>query len=323
MQTVNNKPFYDSSDVILEPDDSIAQFKGDLGKVITENSILCKLSQRKLGFTKQVQDGDVDYGSNVDTTMLKSIKNLIDKKYLDGINACDRRIKSKLSCLAVRASFVGEGTYLIPLRTFDMVRRAINDYAREREVYIQELLDMYDGAVENARIRLNGQFNEKDYPRKDVLKSKYSVQYSYWELDVPEGLKKVDESAYQEAQAQMKRDLEGAVEEIRMGLRIGMKELVDGMYDKVSLMDTETKRFKAGFVEKVRSFLEVADAKNFINDEELKKITDQAKELLDGVSPDDLKQNYELQLEIEDGLRLMKDDLDSMIEDSSNRRMEF
>ena len=109
-------------------------------------------------------------------------------------------------------------------------------------------------------------------------------------------------------------------DEIRTALRAGFVDLVSRVGERLTpSADGKRTVLKGSLVEGLQEFLALFDAKNLSDDRELKRLVDQARALVDGVSPDDLRKSDDVRNEIRDGLRSITNAATELVEVRSRK----
>jgi hypothetical protein len=144
------------------------------------------------------------------------------------------------------------------------------------------------------------------------------MRWSYFTFQTPEKLKSISASLFQQEQEKAATTWKEATDEVRQALRAGFGELVAHMTDRL----TGDKIFRNSLVENFADFLETFQARNITNDEELQSLVGKARQMLDGVNPDDLRKQEGLKDTIAAGMGKINSQLDSMIVNRPKRKLE-
>lgn len=105
-----------------------------------------------------------------------------------------------------------------------------------------------------------------------------------------------------------------ATVEIRDALRVAYSELVSAMTDKLGVDEEgKPKVFRESLITRLKDFLDTFESRNLTNDEELSRLTRQARELMDGVAVKDLREKKDLRAEVLGKLEQIKGEMDSMV----------
>jgi len=297
-------------------------------EIIPDNCVMVRLEISAAGLEKQFASGEVIQDDGIDNTLVKTSKNLVDKKYLDPIKKCDGRMRETMYRIGMRPKFLGNGNVIVPIRLLSHMVQSIEQYREEREALVNSLISQYEAAKQETHDRNPALYREEEYPTVEQLRDKFQVSYNIFSVAFPDILERIEEGAVDDmnnrlaAEMRVQREaqtkqLEDAVDEIKQGLRAGFYELVSNLEDKVRGVGTERKVFKPGFVSAMRTFLETFDAKNIGNDSELSDMVSKCKQVLAGVSPDSIRNNYEVRLKLETELGSIKKNLSELMEPAS------
>ena len=120
------------------------------------------------------------------------------------------------------------------------------------------------------------------------------------------------------------RKLEEMLAEINLSLREAMRQLVRHLRNRLTpRADGTQKAFKASTVNNLLDFLGRFDAKNLGKDTELTDVVSQAKSLLNGVSPKELRTNQPLAEMIQVGMKDVEKRLDALLVSKPSRQYRF
>lgn len=307
--------FFDSNNIIQFDDKEVDLTKLDRSQVLSANTVLFRVTIGGFSNEKKVSTSKiVDEKKLIDKTLVKTTKKLIDKTYFDGITQLDGEFRRRLSALGHKPSFIASGYTLIPVNAIRHAVRELKDYRDKRQVMIETLISRYPEAKSNAKQRSPDLYVEADYPTVEDLRRKFYVSEDIQGVEpFPDILHRIDAelaAEYQEKQTKMKAD---ALEEIEFSMREELAEFINNLLDKVTKMDTERKVFSDGFVRNFRDFIDFFDVKNITKDDELSKQVEIVKNLLNGVTPDDLRNNFETKRKVEINLSKVSAALDSMM----------
>jgi hypothetical protein len=309
--------FFDSNTPDVVEDVNIDVSSLTTAEIIPASSVLLRMIIQGTTFQKQVATGEVvDKDKDIDVRMVTTTKRMIDKKYVSEIQSLDGAMRSDLRRIGLQPKFLGTGNVVIPLSLVNYTMARINEYKAKREKLIDNLISSYEQAKQDARERSPDLYSEMDYPSVDDIRQMFQVSTNFYSVSLPEVLESVNETVYRETAELRRQQLSEAVDEIRLGLRAGMLELVTDLEGRVKSVGTEKqKRFTSGFTHEMKIFLDTFDGKNSIaGDTELADMVNKARAVLDGVSPESIKNNVEVQVAIERTLGEIRQNLSEMVE---------
>ena len=235
-------------------------------------------------------------------------KSLINKKHLANINAIisDARIFVWNNA----NPFPIKGIHFIPKIRVDIVKKKLDQCILQLNNEVNKFEKEYEQHIIEAEKILSphGLFNPMDYPTN--IKNRFSITYRFFELVIPS---KLTDEMYEEEQQKF---VDLANETRNMGilaLREGFAEIVTHLTDTLTgKLDGENKRIRQEAIDKFEEFWSIFQSKNIFKDNELEKIIKNAKEIMEGVDKDELKDKDLAKLVNEEMLKV-KDEIDSSI----------
>jgi hypothetical protein len=288
---------------------------------IEEKSVLLVLEFKLMGNTRTVDNRQVTVDAEKDRT--KTTKKLIESPAFDAIRSHDSKTRAFLYSRSLPSLFK-EGVFRIP-NTFVA---DVDDYliarATERKALVKEFRKEYVNAVKEAATDLRSLFNPADYPHADDITAEFNLQWSYVAFSTPDTLKGIKSGLFEREKKKTAELFRSANEEIKNLLRASTAELVNFMVEKLSTKPGEkTKRIHESTIAKYQDFLATFDARNLVDDTELKGIVDKAKKLISTASVDDLKEGGALREKVKEGFTAIKSEIDKMIVVNPARKFSF
>jgi hypothetical protein len=284
------------------------------GEQVARQTICLEIFIRSAGFRCSASASEM-IATDTDTTLFRVSKDLIDPKELKPIRRADANLKAWLAGRAVPSSIIRGGMYLIPLAMLEEVDREITGFKAKREELVREFVDRYEELKAEARERLKGCYNECEYPPAGEVFDAFGVEARWLTFDVPAALKSLNRSVYEREKKKAELQWSYAADEIRDALRASYAELVTAMTEKLG-EDPETGKprvFRDSYADKLKEFLATFEARNLTNDEELSRLTLQAKELLRGVNPKDLREQKDFRAKVAEGFEQIKRQMSGMV----------
>lgn len=309
--------FYNADETInidVTPDLSGVQ----QAEILNKACIILRLKIHGKSFSKRIASTDVlDPSKKMRAGSVRTTKQFIDPKYLEQINRLDSAIRNRIaySVALTKPDFIASGSYLIPAGLYAYTDQLLEEYREKRLELLQELREIYPQAKLEFEAANPDLYDETDYPPVDRLEQLFTVEWSAYSVSPPESLKQVSAAVFRREEEKLKAEMSAALDEIKQGLRAGFSELVTSMVAKVRGIGKERRVFTSGFVETFRDFLNTFDAKNLADDRELARLVDDTRKLLDGVSPDAIRNNIEVKLTIENGLGQIERELSNLTEE--------
>jgi hypothetical protein len=275
-----------------------------------------KWGNRRAADLNQVQtDGD--------KSRLSMTKRLIVADEYDAIIQYQSEVYNRCVGKPVpRPSFLRKGLYLVGLGEVDRLELMLKEAAtRIRSELVPALATVFEQRKEEARVALNGQFNEQDYPTIDSLPNRFGVTWNWIAFTVPEGLPPELRAT---EQAKLEQQFKDAGDEIVAALRTGFQDLITHAVERLQRKPGEkAKTFKDSTIENINEFIATFSARNLMDDRDLAALVEKAKEILKGTNTQWLRESYGQRAKVADGFAEIKTTIDKMIVDKPVRKFDF
>lgn len=227
-------------------------------------------------------------------------------------------VKPTLSKYALPSPFKA-GTYLMPIKCLDIVYPLLEKWREEFDASADALTAEWDQIIEDAKVRLGSQFNPKDYPPAKVMRGKFRMEWRLLQWSVPNE-STLGEVFYEIERKKAEETWKEAEYEVSMALREGLAALVSHLVKQLEVgPEGAKKRIHESAVDKVNEFLDTFAKRNVLGDKDLAKLVEQAKQVLDNKSVEDIKSARE---SIGDQLKKVTNELTNLIS-STKRVMSF
>ena len=285
---------------------------------IVEKTVLLRVNFRKMGNERKVSTKILP--AQVAARLIKIHKQLLDSSELDAITKADGRMRQTLYNLSLPYDL---GVMLLPRQLVDKAYDLMEAFKEERQgELLDSFINAYPSLIEAARAKctalateLNVPFeylwNSSDYPPADVVRGKFSFDWDFLSLAVPEEL--AEKSAATKA-LQVKIAL--VADEITTIMRQSLLDLVAHLKDALEPnSDGKPKRLFATAVTNIQDFLDTFKARNITDDTELESIASELGKLIHpNMNTDMLKKDESYKGSIHDGMAEIADKLSKMVE---------
>ena len=280
-----------------------------IGKDLAQRTVCVKVRLGRLGNSRKVSNSQVEV--DTDKSLIRVSKHLLDSKELRVIANFDGEIRRYLydTCLPFEA-----GIHLCPFALLEPMEGKLREFTGERERLVGAFLTAYPGLCQTAAQRLRSLYNPADYPPLEHVAQQFSFTWQYISFGVPDQLREISTRIWQDEREKAAQVMAEAGREIQQVLRTAMSELVKHMRDRLKDgPDGKPLRFKETTVSNLVEFLGTFDFRNVTDDEELKALVDKAREMLAGVSADDLRTTAGVRAKVQQGMADLAAELDTMI----------
>jgi hypothetical protein len=260
---------------------------------------------------------------DADKNLLRVTKQLLDSPELEAIKSLDREVTTYINSRCLPSMFRG-GVFLVPYAFLDEVNSKLMDFQVKREHLVEAFIKAYPQRCEEIGIRLKGIHNPTDYPAVAVVRSKFYFDWRCFEIGLPGKMKTVSAEIYEQERKKAEAHWTEAAVEIQAVLRLAMKDLVDHM---INLLTTEEggkqKAVRKSVLPNLNDFLDTFKARNIAGDEQLEKLVDEARKIIQGVDDGALKHSDSARTSITAGFSVIKSKLDKMVVDKPSRKITF
>ena len=181
------------------------------------------------------------------------------------------------------------GGRILPSKNFLGYSKRMRGYREEFESAVREFVANYQAYRDDARRRLNGMFDQNDYPAVDEVGDKFSFSFDIDPVPIAEDFRVSIQSA--EAK-RIKKELEHRLQqrlvEATRDLYVRLNDVVAKVADKLSDKDAI---FRDSLVENVVELVNLLPKLNVGNDLQLTDLTRVTKRKLCALEPDALRKD--------------------------------
>lgn len=190
-----------------------------------------------------------------------------------------------------------EGQRLLPSAEFMAYMNEERELKRKFEDAVKRFEKRYPEYVEDAKRRLNGQFNPDDYPHPKMIGSRFSWNVTV--LPVPVADFRCDLSSDDKAdiEAEVQDRLTKALQQTQRDALQRAAAVIEPMIEKLRNYKPAEKRgdrtegaFRDSLVENVRDFIPMFRSFNFTNDPKIEEIAFNMERSLAWLDPEDLRE---------------------------------
>lgn len=249
---------------------------------------------------------------------VRATKSLIDRSYLQDINSAISEARAFV--WEVSLPFPIKGIHFIPAENVDLIRDILEGYISKLKKSVNEFAKQYKKYIKEAEQELGiyKYFDPNDYPSD--IRSRFNISYRFFDLTIPTHISK-------EMRNEEVNKFKGLMKETRemgiLALREGFSEIVTHLTDTLTgKLDGEKKRLNQKAIDKVEEFFTSFQNKNIFHDSELEGIIEKAKTIVDGITPEDLRNDIDLTQIVNKQLSEVKGELDKSIE-TFKRKVSF
>ena len=266
------------------------------------------------------QKEEVGMTCGADARFLTAGKRLVDTRHeaFRNLTAIRSRLGSYWRGLTL--PFTEPGIRLLKqadIQTFVHTMEGFRDELVEAE---SALNTVYDEIKADARRRLGRLYNPGDYPPE--VRGLFGVEWDFPSVEPPSYLMQLDPDIYRQEQERVAQRFEEAVHLAEQAFISEFAKLVSHLAERLGNgEDGERRIFRDSAVTNLEEFFNRFRQLNVRSNEDLDHLVEDAREMVRGVTPQSLRQNGQLRVQIASQMNQMQNTLEGMIVDRPRRQI--
>lgn len=194
------------------------------------------------------------------------------------------------------------------------------EFQGELKEAVDKLEERFHEVKANVKKKAGKLYNEQDYPA--TIKHLFKIEFEYPNLEPPEYLRKLSPELYAKEEARIQAKFTEAVALAEQAFASEFHKLISHLGTALSgNADGQKKVFKDSAVENLTDFFDRFKTLSVRSNEGLDKLIEDAKSLVKGVAPDDLRTNEELRTNLSKNMSDMSKRLEVMLVDAPKRKV--
>ena len=267
-----------------------------------------------------LQKSDLIGDAGVDARLLRASKQIIDRAHPTMRLLAQVRTRITSTWRRLGLPFVEPGVRLVPRELVPEFEQAMELYRQELRAGVEELAEAFPGLLEAASQRLGRFFNPGDYP--DDVRELFTVAWDYPSIEPPSYLLSLDPALYRREMRRASERLDQAVELAQSALTEEFGRLVSHLAERLTDdAGGRPKTFRDSSLENLLEFFGRFRQLAVHNGDDLERLVEQARDLVRGIRPQDLRQPGQLRERIASDLVRVGQDLESMLVERPRRRI--
>jgi hypothetical protein len=246
------------------------------------------------------------------------------KKLLDTRHQTFRRLSAVRSRAAsywrgLTLPYTEPGIRLIPQGSIEGFVHTMEGFREELARAEGDLNAAFAERKADAQRRLGRLYNPADYPAE--VRGLFAVAWDFPSVEPPSYLMRIAPEVYQQERERVARRFEEAVSLAEQTFTAEFARLVSHLTERLSSPDGERKIFRDSAVVNLTEFFERFRQLNIHSHEQLDALVQQAQGIVQGVSPQELRDDASLRQHIASSLASVQATLDGLLVDRPRRRI--
>lgn len=262
--------------------------------------------------------------SDIDPDMLHVSKEILQSAELKAVAQHDSDLRTWVRARALPSPLSKKGLLFLPVRLIKAVSDKIDQSQVDRLALIEKFMEAYDRCKTEAMGKLGSSFDEADYPSHEAVRRTFFFECQMWELNTPGQLKAVSKDLYERELVKMQNMWSEASKTVTGVLLEEFRKMTAHMVDRLTpSADGKPKIFRDSVVDNMMEWMDLFKARNLTGDEDLVHVVDRAKELISGISAEDLRNSKGLRNQLATDFQGLTDRLDEAIINAPVRAIDF
>ncbi len=275
------------------------------------------------GVTKSLTDSQkatVARSFGADSQVLSAAKKLLDTKHpaYREVNGVKSRVTFYWRDQTL--PYPQAGLRLIRQDDIEGFNQRMTQYQAELDEAVVALDQQYAPLKDAARHRLGELFNESDYPAS--LTGLFSVQWDFPSIEVPDYLRRLNPQLYQQEAERIARRFDEALEMAESAFMQELSELIEHLTQRLSgQVDGKPKIFRDSAINNLTEFFDRFRRLNVRSHPELDRLVENCQQIVQGRSPQSLRDNRVLRDTVANQLQSVGSQLDQLLVDRPRRNL--
>jgi hypothetical protein len=212
------------------------------------------------------------------------------------------------------------GIRLIKQSHLEAFHHQLLDFRADLQMAVQRLEEHYAELKAAARQRLMRLYNPEDYPAS--LQGLFQIEWDFPSVEPPDYLLQLSPALYEQEQARMAQRFEEAVQLAEQAFLSEFGKLISHLTERIaSGADGERKVFRDSAVTNLLEFFDRFRQLNIRSNGQLDALVDQVQQVVQGVLPQELRDNAGLRQHVAEQLTRVGATLEGMLVDKPRRRI--
>lgn len=265
------------------------------------------------------QKEEVGLAYAADARFLTAGKKLVDTRHETFRRLTSVRTRAANYWRGLTLPYTEPGIRLIQQSSVESFVRTMEGFRDELIQAEIDLNEVFEEMKADAQRRLGRLYNPADYPAE--VRGLFAVEWDFPSVEPPSYLMRIAPEVYQQEQERVARRFEEAVRLAEQAFTAEFAKLVSHLAERLSSPDGERKIFRDSAVVNLTEFFQRFQQLNVHSSEQLDGLVRQAQDIVQGVQPQELRDDASLRQHIATSLASVQAALDGMLVDRPRRRI--
>jgi hypothetical protein len=266
------------------------------------------------------QKEEVGLTYSADARLLTAGKKLLDTRHEAFRRLTSIRTRVVNYWRGISLPYVEAGMRLIRQSDIEAFVHTMEGFREELAQGEVELNAVYTEVKADARRRLGRLFNPSDYPAE--MRDLFTIEWDFPSIEPPSYLMRLNPEVFQQEQERIARRFEEAVQLAEQAFIAEFAKVVSHLTERLaSGPEGERKVFRDSAVTNLTEFFDHFRTLNVRSNAQLDELVEQARRVVRGVAPQDLRADASLRQQVAAQLAGVQSVLDGMMIDRPRRRI--
>ena len=308
---------------LLDESDATTQSHGTPGDRVQSTMAAVRLSVTWLGVRKSLTASQRNIAADsfgAEGKFLSAGKKLLDTSHpaFKAVTAIRGRAVHYWKSMSL--PFPEPGLRLIPQDAVTEFDAQVTKFREELDDAVTKLESRYHEMFNAARNRLGDLFDPTDYPSS--LIGMFAIEHDYPSIEPPSYLQQLSPRLYQQECGRMRARFDEAVQLAEQMFLDELTKLIEHLTERLSGdTDGKPKVFRDTAVTNLTAFFERFQRLNIRSNQQLDELVERARNVVNGVRPQQLRDNQQLRRDVATQLSGVQSVLDGLLVDRPRRNI--
>jgi hypothetical protein len=288
--------------------------------VAMPGKVVPRSNDAAIGNRAKVSSSDVEV--DAEKKMLHVTKDLYVSDELKAIRHLGNETRSWVRARSYSSDTLRPGLYFVKLGAVQEVKTYLLGVRPKLREAVETFIKSMPMRQQESKEKLGTLYREEDYPSPAQVRAACRIDFSWLAAGAPTSLREISDAFFAVEQEKAQRQMEFALNEIRMSIRAETLKLLDFTRERLATEDGVAKQFRAPVVRKVQSFLDMLRYRD-AGDTGLEPILKELRDSVSGIDAKDVRENADFARALARRFEGMHERLSTLITDEPIRQIEL